>query len=89
MSKIQTIGCLFIFLVILFSMDMIFGNELRETFGNSKLGSKIGIKPIIRTKQLNGNIDYPKKDYLVGNFPPSYIVNSDDQPLNFGFSFSK
>jgi hypothetical protein len=33
MSKIQTILCLFVFLIVLFSMDSIFGNPLRETFG--------------------------------------------------------
>ena len=33
MSKIQTIVCLFVFLIVLFSMNMIFGNPLIETFG--------------------------------------------------------
>jgi hypothetical protein len=32
MSKIQTIIYLFVFLIVLFSMDMVFGNPLRETF---------------------------------------------------------
>ncbi len=58
MSKIQTIIWLFIFIVILFSMDMIFGNPLKETFrgiawnkglgvgiGNSSLGS-VGINGV-------------------------------------------
>jgi hypothetical protein len=46
MSKIQTIICLLIFLVVLFSMDMIFGNPLKETFSgvawNKGLGVGIG-----------------------------------------------
>lgn len=32
MQKTQTIMCLFGFLIILLSMDLIFGNPLRETF---------------------------------------------------------
>jgi hypothetical protein len=50
MSKIQTILGLFLFLVILFSMDMIFGYPLRETFGGGgggggggRGGGRIGI----------------------------------------------
>jgi len=42
MTKIQTILSLFLFLVIVFSMDMIFGNPLRETF-SGRLGKRIGI----------------------------------------------
>jgi hypothetical protein len=42
MTKIQTILSLFFFLVIVFSMDMIFGNPLRETF-SGRLGKRIGI----------------------------------------------
>ncbi len=47
MSKIQTILGLLLFLVILFSMDMIFGYPLRETFGGGGGGrgggGRIGI----------------------------------------------
>jgi hypothetical protein len=42
MTKIQTILSLFLFLVIVFSMDMIFGNPLRETF-SGRLGKRVGI----------------------------------------------
>lgn len=42
MTKIQTIFSLFLFLVIVFSMDMIFGNPIRETF-SGRIGPRIGI----------------------------------------------
>jgi hypothetical protein len=42
MTKIQTILSLLLFLVIVFSMDMIFGNPLRETF-SGRIGTRIGI----------------------------------------------
>lgn len=47
MSKLQTIFGLLLFLVVLFSMDMIFGYPLRETFGGGGGGrgggGRIGI----------------------------------------------
>ena len=43
MSKIQTIICLFIFIVILFSMDMIFGNPLKETFSGVSWNKGLGV----------------------------------------------
>ncbi len=42
MTKIQTILSLFLFLVVVFSMDMIFGNPIRETF-SGRIGGRIGI----------------------------------------------
>lgn len=42
MTKIQTIVSLFLFIVIVFSMDMIFGNPIRETF-SGRIGPRIGI----------------------------------------------
>ena len=45
MTKIQTILSLFLFLVIVFSMNMIFGNPIRETFrggGGGGLGRGLG-----------------------------------------------
>jgi hypothetical protein len=42
MTKIQTILSLFLFLVIVFSMDMIFGNPIRETF-SGRIGKRVGI----------------------------------------------
>jgi hypothetical protein len=89
MSKLQTIMCLFVFIIIILSMDTIFGNPLRETFkGSSKtLGSDLDYKPIIRQNKLNGNMGNPNAGFLAAKIPPSYTIQSDDQPLSFGFSF--
>ena len=91
MSKIQTIIVLFVFLIILFSMDMIFGNPLIETFRGANrigtpqvLGSKLSYRPTIRDNTMNGNMGYSKLH--VANVPPHYVIQSDDQPLHFGFS---
>jgi hypothetical protein len=43
MSKIQTIICLLIFIVVLFSMDMIFGNPLKETFSGVSWNKGLGV----------------------------------------------
>jgi hypothetical protein len=43
MSKIQSIICLLIFLIVLFSMDMIFGNPLRESFSGVAWDSGLGV----------------------------------------------
>lgn len=99
MTKIQTILSLFLFLVIVFSMDMIFGNPIRETFSNQvglpggrNIGiqgvgfgesSKLNYKPIIRTNTLNGNMIYSGSGFLAATSP---YPKGDDQPLFFGFS---
>jgi hypothetical protein len=98
MTKIQTILSLFLFLVIIFSMDMIFGNPIHETFSNQvglpggrNIGikgvgfgesSKLNYKPVVRTNTLNGNMIYSGSGFL-GVTSPQY--QSDDQPLFFGF----
>lgn len=96
MSKIQTILSLLLFLVILFTMDMMFGNHLRETFSNqiglpgnknvgvNGVGSKLDYNPIVRTNTLSGNMIYSGSGFLGAT--PSY-PKGDDQPLFFGFSF--
>lgn len=96
MSKIQTILSLLLFLVILFTMDMIFGSRIKETFsnqiglpgnkniGSNGIGSKLDYKPIIRTNTLNGNMIYSGSGFL-GAGPP--YLKGDDQPLFFGFAF--
>lgn len=98
MTKIQTIVSLLLFLIIIFSMDMIFGNPIRETFSN-KVGlpggrnigiqgvgfgesSKLDYKPVVRTNTLNGNMIYSGSGFL-GTTAPQF--QSDDQPLFFGF----
>lgn len=98
MTKIQTILSLFLFLVIVFSMDMIFGNPIRDTFSNQVglpggrhtgiqgvgfgKSSELNYKPVVRTNTLNGNMIYSGSGFL-GATSPQY--QSDDQPLFFGF----
>lgn len=74
MSKMQTIICLFIFIVIIFSMDMIFGNPLRETFK--------GIEMSLVGAELN---TLPNAKLRVAK--PDYTMQSDDQPLFYSFPF--
>ena len=75
MSKIQTIVGLLLFLIILFSMNMIFGNVLKESFTqNIKIYS-----PNTNNKNTNTN---NKKKYSRLSTPNQ----NDDQPLFFGFS---
>ena len=94
MSKIQTIFYLLVFLIVLFSMDMIFGNPLRETFrginkgpsvSNEEIGSTLSYKPTVRKNTLNGNMTYPNTGFLAAKATPDYKIQSDDQPLHFGF----
>lgn len=101
MTKIQTIVSLFVCLVIVFSMDIMFGNPIRETFSNQvglpggrnigidggRFGesSKLNYQPSIRTNTKNGNMIYSRKGFL-GATSPYGQRDSDDQPLFFGFS---
>ena len=73
MSKIQTIIYLFVFLIVLFSMDTIFGNPLRETFTPMVSPSKS--PSITPNKKQNKEV------------MPNYKRKSDDQPLHFSFPF--
>ena len=80
MSKIQTIIYLFVFLIVLFSMDTIFGNPLRETFTNTKMPIvSPSINPAKTSKTSN-----KKQNKEVR---PSFKRQSDDQPLHFSFPF--
>ena len=87
MSKTQSIFGLLLFLIIIFSMNMIFGNVLRETFTtNRDIGmpspyKNYKVKPRINT--LNGNNIYSGTKFL-GRMSPQ--IQNDDQPLYFGFS---
>lgn len=72
MSKIQTIVGLLLFLIILFSMNMIFGNVLKESFTHN-------IK--ISSPNNNKNNTNKKKYSRL-----STQNQNDDQPLFFGFS---
>ena len=74
MSKIQTIVGLLLFLIILFSMNVIFGNVLRESFTKN---IKISSPSVSSNKPKNNNKIYSRL---------STQNQNDDQPLFFGFS---
>ena len=74
MSKIQTIVGLLLFLIILFSMNMIFGNELKESFTQN-----IKISLPNKNNKNNKNDKQKYSRLLTQN-------QNDDQPLFFGFS---
>ena len=91
MSKIQTILWLLILLILIFSMDMIFGNPIKETFkgigiaggrnvNTGYIGSELNYKYEPNNKNIDGG-------FLAAKIPANYKVKSDDQPLHFGFSF--
>ncbi len=71
MSKIQTIFGLLVFLIILFSMNMIFGNVLRESFPKN-----ITTSPL---PSASSSINKISSRLSTQN-------QNDDQPLFFGFS---
>lgn len=83
MKKIHTILLLFLFLVVLFFIDMMFGNPIRETFSNpNQIGWDLDYKVPIKKDTLNGNMIYSGKGFLADtNYP-----EGDDQALFFGFS---
>ena len=81
MSKIELISALLLFLLILFSMNMIFANPLKELFNNN-VDKNIN-KEIKQTNKLSNNMIYSGS----GFFDDTYSYpKGDDQPLFFGFS---
>lgn len=97
MSKIQTVFGLLLLILIVFSMDLIFDNPLRETFSGFKRTSAIGrgtgisgvghdlsYKPPVKNSTLYGNMVYSGVGFL-GSTKPQNIFVTDDQPLFFGF----
>jgi hypothetical protein len=75
MSKIELISALLLLLLLLFSMNMIFANQLKELLNN---------KDIEQTNKLSDNIIYS------GILDETYFYpKGDDQPLFFGFSQKK
>ena len=80
MSKPQSILLLLLCLIILFSIDIMFGNPIRDTFHsiNDDKFHNSHYKPII-----NKN-----KTLLYSNSDNSSLKkhDSDDEPLFFGFS---
>jgi hypothetical protein len=85
MSKIQTIIYLFVFLIVLFSVDTIFGNPLRETFTNTKLPIVSPSTIVSPSKTAKTSKTSNKKQH--NEIKPSYKRQSDDQPLHFSFPF--
>ena len=83
MSKIETILGLLLFLLILFSMNMIFANPLKEIFSNNVSISK-GIEiEQKKNNKISGNMIYSGSGFL--DETVSY-PKGDDQPLFFGFN---
>ena len=83
MTKIQTILSLFLFLIIIFSIDMIFGNPIRETFrggggGGSGLGLGLG-----RGSGLGRGLALNNKSIITNDIPSYYFEQSDYEPLFF------
>ena len=76
MTKIQTIIGLFILLLLLVSMDLIFGSPILETFKGSKI--------VVTSRQES------KKKKRTDTFK-QYSINpeSDDQPLQYGLNYNK
>ena len=89
MSKIQTILVLLLFLLILFSMNMIFTNPLKELFSKNVdlfgdyIGDNMGAKDIEKKNKISGNMIYSGSGFLDET---AHYPKGDDQPLFFGFS---
>ena len=77
MSKIELIMALLLFLLILFSMNMIFANPLKELFNNN-IDKNIN--------KLSNNMIYSGSGFFDDTY---YYPKGDDQPLFFGFSQKK
>ena len=83
MSKIETILGLLLFLLILFSMNMIFANPLKEIFSNNVSLSKGIETEQKKNNKISGNMIYSGSGFL--DETVSY-PKGDDQPLFFGFN---
>jgi hypothetical protein len=84
MSKTQSIFGLLLFLIIIFSMNMIFGNVLNETFTTNRNiampSPSVNQLKKTRINTLNDN----NIEKFLGRMSPQN--QNDDQPLYFGFS---
>jgi hypothetical protein len=84
MSTIQTILALLLFLLILFSMNMIFANQFKEIFcNNDDKDLNKSNDDIKKNKKISGNMIYSGSGFLdeTASYP-----RGDDQPLFFGFA---
>ena len=86
MSKIQTMLWLLILLIAIFSMDMIFGNPIKETFKGIGLPGGRDISNGVIGSEYIPNASVTDGGFLAAKIPANYKVKSDDQPLHFGFS---
>ena len=77
MSKIELILALLLFLLILFSMNMIFANSFSN---NVETTSNKGLK---NNNKISGNMIYSGSGFLDET---SHYPKGDDQPLFFGFT---
>ena len=87
MSKIETILGLLLFLLILFSMNMIFVNPLKEIFSNN-VSNNVSLSKGIETEQNKNNKISRNMKYSGSGFLDESVSypKGDDQPLFFGFS---
>ena len=101
MSKIQSIIYLFIFIIVLFSMNQIFYKEIRNRLQESftrmptigypdgtGFGKKLDYTTPTNINTMNGNMVYQnnlKSGFLGVEPPKNYIKNSDEHPLYYGF----
>ena len=98
MSKKQTIIYLFVFLIVLFLVDEIFGNPLRENFGGGGGGGRgglgggrglgVGGLGVGRGLGVGGlaGLDI-RQNILDNNGYMQMSQSSDDQPFYFSFPF--
>jgi hypothetical protein len=77
MSKIQTIFGLLLFLIILFSMNMIFYESFTKNITIPQSSSSLSDLNLKKIKEKNDNKIYSRL---------STQNQNDDQPLFFGFS---
>lgn len=87
MSKLQTIIWLLILLVILFSMDQIYGNPIKETFKGIGLAGGRNITIGLIGEDYIPNPNVTDGGFLAAKIPADYKSKSDDQPLHFSFPF--
>ena len=86
MRKIQTILWLLILLIVIFSMDLIFGNPIKETFKGIGLAGGRDVNNGVIAAEYIPNAKVSDGGFLAAKIPRNYRGNSDDQPLHFGFS---
>jgi hypothetical protein len=92
MSKLTTLLGLLLVIMVVFIVDILFGNPLKETFTNHypatseiKLGSQLDYNIVTNVDKKNGDLKYPGLKYLGIDTTAYNKEREDDQPLFFGF----